>query len=665
MTREERIVNGAPLAEELAAAKNWFDAAFHPSEPGERPLCPISFRYGNRGSDELLREWQAEWSAGAGHSGNLVLTDPQGTLQVRLEATFFEDLPAVEWVAYLRNTGNNKTPVISDISVLEAAFPASGDDACMVHHALGSDCKLDDFAPRETPLPPGGEFRLAPFAGRSSEGALPFFNLRVSDRGVIGAIGWTGGWAAEFRRDGAGEVRVCAGMRRTHLALLPGEQIRTPRIVLLFWQGDPLHGHNMLRRFILAHHTPRPGGQLLQGPICSAQWGENTAENQIAKARWWKDNDLPIDCYWIDAGWYGDAPYKVGSTVFDSPWFKYVGDWWPNKQTYPQGLGPIGKALREMGLGFVLWIEPERVFKDTHFTREHPEWLLGPVGDNYLFNLGLPEARRELTDLISSLIQEGGVTIYRQDFNMDPAPLWEAADAPDRVGMSEIRHIEGLYAMWDELLARHPGLVIDNCSSGGRRIDLETISRSIPLWRSDFQCFPHFDPIAIQGQTQGLAPWVPLSTGCCEQGNTYAFRSALGPGMVITTNIFDQTPALPFPVPWLRERLEEQVAVRPHFYGDFYPLLSFSLAEDVWAGWQFDRPDLGEGMVLALRRQSSPFTRMDAMLRGLEPDVRYEVRSMDGAQATRRTGRQLMETGIPIEIVEKPGSALFIYKRLS
>ena len=85
---------------------------------------------------------------------------------------------------------------------------------------------------------------------------------------------------------------------------------------------------------------------------------------------------------------------------------------------------------------------------------------------------------------------------------MDPRPFWDAADAPDRVGISEIKHITGLYAMWDALIARHPGLLIDNCSSGGRRIDLETISRSMPLWRSDLQCWPNFNATIMQTQTR-------------------------------------------------------------------------------------------------------------------------------------------------------------------
>ena len=132
----------------------------------------------------------------------------------------------------------------------------------------------------------------------------------------------------------------------------------------------------------------------------------------------------------------------------------------------------------------------------------------GDRGD-CLYNLGNPEARKALADLISALITEGKITCYRQDFNMAATPFWEAADAPDRVGISEIRHIEGLYAFCDELLARHPDLLIDNCSSGGRRLDIETASRSVPLWRSDFQCYPDFDP-SHQGQTHGL--------GCCCPG---------------------------------------------------------------------------------------------------------------------------------------------------
>ncbi len=327
----------------------------------------------------------------------------------------------------------------------------------------------------------------------------------------------------------------------------------------------------------------------------------------------------------------------------------------------------LGDALREMELGFTLWFEPERVFPDTQLAREHPEWLLSSPGDaSYLYNLGNPEARRFLTEKISALIAEAGVTCYRQDFNMEPAEAWRAADAPDRVGMSEIRHIEGLYAFWDELLARHPGLIIDNCASGGRRIDLETISRSVPLWRSDVQCALDFNPIAMQTQTQGLAPWVPLSAGCCRSPDKYSFRSALGPGMVViwTTRALEEKVDFPERLPVARELLAELWRVRPYFYGDFFPLLPFSLSAKAWAAWQFHRADMGEGLVLALRRPQSDQSRLESPLRGLDPSARYELQNADTGEVAVASGSELLEKGVCIDIAERPGSALVLYRRV-
>ena len=624
---------------------------------------PISFRYDDQPSSSLAPKWSVDTTCdGSRHT--ITLTDPATGLQVRIEATQFADFPAIEWVAYLRNTGAADTPIIADIQALDVVFSATQEATCTLHHARGSLCQIDDYEPLATPLELGAETRLATTSGRSSNGVLPFVNLQMGDAGVIAAVGWTGDWAATFARDGEGAICVRAGMQKTHLTLHPGEEIRTPSIALLFWEGDGTRAHNMWRRFVLAHHTPRPNGELLKAPMCAAVWGENYAANQIAKAKWWQENDIPLDVFWIDAGWHGDGTFLEGSTVFNSKWGEHVGNWWPNKGTYPDGLKPVGDVLREMNLGFVLWFEPERIYKDTYFTHTHPEWLFPQIGDNWLYNLGNPEAREALTNLISDLIAEGGVTVYRQDFNTDAAPYWEAADTPDRIGMSEIRHIEGLYRFWDDLLERHPGLVIDDCSSGGRRIDLEMISRSIPLWRSDFQCYPDFDPLSQQTQTQGLGMWVPLNCGSCDRVDTYAFRSALGPGIVICTSLYEQEPAKYFDVDWLRARMQEQARVQKYFYGDLYPLAPFSVSTEAWAALQYDRPDLGEGLVMAFRRQDCLSGTMQAALQGLEPEATYEVESLDGKATVEATGADLMAEGLKVEIDEKPGSAVFVYRKV-
>ncbi len=642
---------------EMSQCRRWFESAMSTDAPP-----PLSFTYDGRPIGELLAEWPAEQSEapdGEALGRTLTWTDPDSGLQARLEARCFADIPAVEWIVHLTNTGGEPTPIIADLRPLDWLFPEFGPNT-VLHWAKGSDCQIDDFAPQQATFYNHPTLSIQSAGGRSSHEALPFFNLQSEDHGVIGAIGWTGSWRAEFvREDG---VRMRAGMLRTHLRLLPGETIRTPRMLLLFWQGERLHGHNMLRRLILQHYTPCADGEPVRAPVCNAVWGENHTENQIAKARWWVEHDLPLEYFWIDAGWYGDGAFREDSTVFNSEWGKHVGNWWPNRGPYPDGLAPVGQALAEMGLGFVLWIEPERVFQGTHFTRTRPEWLLGPVGANYLFNLGIPEARQAMTDLISGIITEAGVTCYRQDFNTNPAPFWEAADAPDRVGSSEIRHIEGLYAMWDELRERHPGLLIDNCSSGGRRIDLEMISRSIALWRSDYQCFPGFDPAGMQAQTHGLGLWVPLSAGCCDRADTYAFRSALSPAMVHTENIFTPTAGDFAPPQWLRAMMDQHLRLRPYFSGDFYPLQSYSLDNEAWAAWQFHRPDLDEGCVIAFRRPHSPIIAITARLQGLTADASYELEDLDDGAIGQSSGAELAR-GWPVTINDQPGTRLLVYRR--
>lgn len=141
-----------------------------------------------------------------------------------------------------------------------------------------------------------------------------------------------------------------------------------------------------------------------------------------------------------------------------------------------------------------------------------------------LFDLGNPEARGFLASFISERIRVWGLDCFRHDANIAPLEFWRAADAPDRQGLTEIRWVEGLYAFWDELLRRHPHLLIDNCASGGRRIDLETMSRSVPLWRTDFPG----DPLGKQCHTYGLSFWVPLNgTGAVNPAHDtdYALRA--------------------------------------------------------------------------------------------------------------------------------------------
>ena len=236
--------------------------------------------------------------------------------------------------------------------------------------------------------------------------------------------------------------------------------------------------------------------------------------------------------------------------------------------------------------------------------------------------------------------------------------------------MAEIRHIDGLYQFWDELLRRHPGLMIDNCASGGRRLDLELTSRSIPLWRSDYQCFPSSQPLGAQNHTSGLSYWIPLSgtSAPLREGDTYNFRSALCAAIGF--------PAVGFPVPsqepgedsdpnrpdWRLAMMSQHARARPSYYGDYYPLTRFSTESDVWFAYQMHRPDLDSGFVLAFRREECPFSRAEFPLPALAGERRWRLENPDTGETWTTTGTELAEDGLSLTIKARRDSVLIFYE---
>jgi alpha-galactosidase len=628
--------------------------------PASNPFG-FSFIFDGKPSAEWLKTWTRASADNEPDPKRLVrqLTwrDPKSGLQARVEAVLYRDFPAVEWVVYPENAGSTDSAMLEQIRALDASLGPLVEGAAVLHSAKGAVASFDDFAPVETRLKPETSLHFQPGGGRSSSQVMPFFNVQGATGGVIVAIGWTGEWAADFAVDAKGRLTVKAGMARTHLRLHPGEAIRTPRMLLLFYEGDRWRGQNLLRQFILAHRRPRLDGRQLVAPITCGNWGGTSADIHLDNIRLIAEQRLPIEYYWIDAEWYGRSGAAGG-------WPINVGNWNVKRDLYPQGFKPLSDALERGGRRLMLWFEPERVFKDTPWQREHRDWLLNTGGDNSLLNLGRPEARLFLTDFISSKIEEFGLGCYRQDFNIDPLPFWQAADAPDRQGMTEIRHIEGLYAFWDELLRRHPRLLIDNCASGGRRIDIETVGRATPFWRTDG---PR-DPIAHQCHTYGLMAWVPLSSTSQDRvRDDYEFRASMCSALCLNWWVSGDVPAqkIPadFPFDWARRTLAQYLDVRKYYYGDYYPLTAYSQARDVWMAYQLDRPDLREGLVVVLKRPESPYAAARLPLRELDAAAQYEIRDLDSGRLTTAAGADLMRQGLPVALEKRPDSALIVYRR--
>ncbi|HWB95802.1 MAG TPA: NPCBM/NEW2 domain-containing protein, partial [Bryobacteraceae bacterium] len=416
---------------------------------------PFSFRYGDRPSEDLLRKWirkvESRQLDANRTEHTLSYTDPATGLVVRAVAVAYQDFPTVEWTLYLRNGGKAPTPILEQIQALDTRLERNAEGEFLLHHAKGSPNSPTDYQPLEARLGPRADQQISTNGGRPTDRHLCYFNVDWGTSGVILAIGWPGQWAAKFTRDEGSGLRIRAGQELTHFRLLPGEEVRTPLIALQFWQGDWVAGQNVWRRWMIAHNLPRPGGKLPPPQVAGGS-NRHTIEMQNADEENQKrylardlDAGLPLNYWWMDAGWY---PFSPG-------WWN-TGTWDPDPKRFPRGFAPISAAAHARGVKTIVWFEPERVTQGSWLDRNHPEWLIGKDGKDKLLYLGNPDARRWLTDHNSNLIRTQGIDLYRQDFNFEPLALWRSHDAEDRQGITEILHVTGYLAYWDELRRRFP-----------------------------------------------------------------------------------------------------------------------------------------------------------------------------------------------------------------
>jgi alpha-galactosidase len=656
--------NTEPASEEIAQAGEWFAARFTPDQGAVRPF---SFVYDGKESATLLSKWKLE-----GTSRNLdanrtertlVYTDPQTGLVLRCVALEYHDFPMVEWTLWFKNAGSENTPILENIQALDTQIERGESGEFLLHHNRGSVAAKGDYEPFETVLSPSISKRISAAGGRPTNSDMSYFNVEWPDGGRIVVVGWPGQWAAEFARDAGKGLRIRAGQELTHFRLRPGEEVRSPLMVLQFYRGDWIRAQNIWRRWMIAHNLPRPSGKLPPFQLAassSRQYGEMihaNEENQKMFIDRYVEEGIKLDYWWMDAGWY------VNKTGWPN-----TGTWEVDMARFPRGLRAVSDYAHSKGVKTIVWFEPERVTAGSWLADNHPEWILGGKNGG-LLNLGNKEAWDWLVNHVDNLLTEQGIDLYRQDFNIDPLNFWRGNDAEDRQGITEIYHVMGYLAYWDELLRRRPNLLIDSCASGGRRNDLETMRRAVPLWRSDYA----FEPIGTQCHTYGISFWLPFSGAGTVALSTapyygsgktavdaYAFRSNVCPSTGCGIDMRERE----IDYAALRRLIEQwREHIAPNYYGDYYPLTPYSQETNAWMAWQFDRPEDGRGVVQVFRRQDSPTETMRLPLRGLRPEASYIVTDLDGNKPERTTGKQLMNEGLTVTLPLKPAAAVFTYKR--
>jgi len=629
---------------------------------GDKAKWPFSFMYDEQVSDGLLAGWTKKTTSekldALRTQHNITWTDLATGLEVRCVAVEYSDYPAIEWTVYLKNTGEDNTPILRDIQGLDVVFRRSAAGEFVLNGIKGDWTVAESFQPYQIILGPNAVKKFTPsnHLGKSSSGpdGWPYFNLQIPGGGVLMAVGWPGQWAASFTRDAATGLHVKAGQQLTHLLLKPGEEIRSPLIAMLFWHGkDIVSAQNLWRRWYTAHNMPRANGRTPQ-PITQIQ--VTGSEATIPEVERYLQVGIKPDVCWRDAGWY---PSDTGPYQGANAWLN-TGTWDPDPARYPNGFKLFSKWVHAQGMKFLLWFEPERVGDPNSWLgRNHPEWLMPGMNQGAIFNEGDPAALRWLINHVDGMIKSEGIDWYREDMNGDgPLPAWREHDAANRQGMTENLYVQGHLAFWDELRRRNPHLRIDSCASGGRRNDLETMRRAVPLTRSDFH-FAHMEGVVEgnQGHTYGLSFWLPFYGIGCYFFDEYSYRSFYMPSFGMHPLTTENTEAH-------KKAYRECRRVAPYMLGDYYPLTDYGLQLDQWMAWQFYRPQEGDGVVQAFRRANCQAAWKTFRLSGLDPSAQYEVTNFDVAGSTKVSGKELMNSGLTVEIKDNPGAAVIVYNRL-
>lgn len=672
VTAEDAKVTDA----EMKKAKQWLTDYLLDSQKSGK--IGFDFTVGDQQFSEMVDSWTlaVETTADTDVKTDYVLhyTKDGQPLKVTVCATLYKQYPIVEYTPWIENVGVENSRTIREFYGLAQTFAqGKNTDALQVMRWSGSLSSIDSFAPELRTVSVGKVMEMSGTAGKPSHSSMPMFNVSWADQkakygvdGIFFSCGWPGQWISEIANHGDG-FSVKFRQQDLNSYLMPGEKVRAPLTTLLFWEQDMMRAQNIWRRWVYGVAMPQPNGKPIQTIVAgnTATWTALTAtattENQLNAIAHWKELGLEIDAWQMDAGWYPIASSANGG------WWG-TGSWYPDPSRFDGGtLKPIADALDEQGVDLILWYEPERMVRSSDWAKQFKgtDWVLElPGSECYLLNLSSDEVTDYLIATILRSMEENGVDVYRQDFNLNGADgvlnYWREADEEGRRGMTENKYLINYLRFYDAILAAYPESFIDNCASGGMRLDLETMKRSAPLWRDDV-CY---DPISTQSHSYGINFVVPFSgQGFNERDMSifqYSSRSHMLCFDIIPINLQSEVVSSDL-VLNLQQVIREYRTYAPMMTKDYYPLSPYSVKSDAWMAWQFHDSQTNTGMIQVFRRENAKQTQQTYYLSGLEPDMTYTIRDIDAAVVKRATGEELMCNGWKVNVAGTDQAKIYIY----
>lgn len=629
---------------------------------------PISFKYGNeeyKGFGKDFEETKPRTTENKDNGGVMTVVymkhKPSGT-DFRLETCVYEEYNAWDYTLYITNNTQETTDKFSSINAIDIVFEGSNP----VMKGIQGDLGKDMYKPYAIALNKDTTFTRESTSGRPTHAVFPYFNLEYGNGGTFIAIGWPGCWKAQATANG-GKTNFVGGQLDISTVLEPGDTIRTPLIAMLNYEGrDEMVNMNKWRDWFIDCNMHKVDDKPMEPLLIDFSLAQGMTTTQVLKViRGWAAHDINLDCYWLDAGWYARPD---GSPIAGWP---ETGTLIIDEKRFPDKFANISQELSKTDGKFLLWFEPEvvRVDKQSfldNMTDFDEDWFLGTAFEGswlegQLMDLGNEGCREWITNRIIKILKEANVSIYRQDFNVDPAPVWRLHDTDEKTGFVENQYVMGYLDMWDTLLAQVPGLRIDSCASGGGRNDLESMRRAVAMQNSDYWDGNAAGYDERQATMISFVQWLPYTKfwmyGDDSVGSfTYRARSCYAGMLALDVNIMSKK------TDWnlIKKLVDEWRFISQYCYADYYPLTEWSNATDVWRGWEYFDSTKNSGYAQLFRAADSPVSEQLIKVYGLQADCQYRIYDTDGTFDTVVSGKVLMEEGLNIQL-PTPLYAMVIY----
>ncbi|WP_284329351.1 alpha-galactosidase [Demequina litorisediminis] len=298
----------------------------------------------------------------------------------------------------------------------------------------------------------------------------------TTERGEVWALSvlWSGGIRHLAERDvrGRGALGVGELLEPGEVELVSGQAYTAPTVAA-FYSSEGLDGLSAA-----SHAWLRSGRNVPPRPLTLNVWEAVYFDHDLDTLTRLADRAaaVGVERFVLDDGWFGSRRDDTSG----------LGDWTVSAEAWPTGLAPLADHVHGLGMQFGLWFEGEMVNPDSDLYRAHPDWILQVPGrlpplarQQWVLNLVLLEAFQHVLESVSALVAEHSIDYLKWDHNRF---LTDAAFA----GMPAAREQTlAIYRLFDELKARHPGLEIESCASGGGRVDLGMVFHADRFWTSD------------------------------------------------------------------------------------------------------------------------------------------------------------------------------------